>query len=67
MVRVQARSQVFMIVVEGEQLCRPRRDFEYGVERGIEPPRLDFGNDRVPGLTCDAEHVPVMRTIRCAR
>ncbi len=52
-----------MIVVDGQLLAGGVGQLEQAVQRGIEPPRIDFRHDRLAGAALEAEHVPVARPV----
>ena len=38
-------------------------ELEHGIQRGIEPARIDLRDDRLAGVAGELEHVPVVRPI----
>ena len=66
MVRVQARSQVFAIVVEREQLAGGVGELEHRIQGGIEPARLDFRDHHVVRFSGELEHGPVPRLVHAS-
>ena len=65
--RVRARSEIFVIVVKGQHLALRVGQFEHGIQRRIEPPRIDFRHDRLVRLAGELEDVRVAPRGQCAR
>ena len=62
-VRVQARSRVFVIVVEREHGSLRVGEFDQGVHGRVEASRVDFDGHYLSDPALEAEHIPVIRTI----
>ena len=66
-VGVQASAFVLVVVVEGKLLAGGIGEFEDGIERGIEPAGVDFGDDAVAGAAFEAEDIPAARLVNGGR
>ena len=58
-VRVEPRSRIFVIVIQGQDVPGGIGQLEHRVEGRIQTPRRDFGDDGFARQTVELEHVPV--------